>query len=277
MASGAQSSGGYAPGVPAGPLPSELGAFLAGPRPCVMATVRADGAPVTVACWYELDGGRVVLTMEEGARRIAHLRTNPAVSLTVLADDWYNYATLLGRVVEFTPDPDLSVIDRLSVRYSGGPYPERDIALVTAVVEVDRWFSFGSPEDPTNDVSVLEVERGWLDRWTNGDTAAYLERCADDVRYFDSFLGRWIDGASALRPHLEQLRGRTVVDSYEIEDPRLTSLGDTANLTYIWVGKRGDRCFRFAVSDLYRRTRDGWRIVQGLWASIPAEDSAVAP
>lgn len=98
-----------------------------------------------MCCWYEYGSGRVTLSMEARARRVGHLRANPHVSLSVLADDWYNCLSLLGRVVEITDDPDFSVIDRLSMRYRGERYPERSLPLVTAVVEVTRWHTYGTP------------------------------------------------------------------------------------------------------------------------------------
>jgi hypothetical protein len=110
-----------------------------------MATVRTDDTPVTVACWYEYrTDGTVLLCMTETALRLDHIRQNPAVALTVLDDDWYKHVSLLGRVVEIREDVGLVDIDRLSMRYEGTPYPERD-PCVTVVVEVERWYTNGSP------------------------------------------------------------------------------------------------------------------------------------
>jgi Pyridoxamine 5'-phosphate oxidase len=112
-----------------------------------MATVRPDGTPVTVACWYEYQpSGRVLLSMSPDARRFGHLRTNPNVALTILGENWYQHASIVGRVVEARDDPGLADLDRLSVHYDGVPYPDRDPA-VTALVEVERWYTFGSPEE----------------------------------------------------------------------------------------------------------------------------------
>lgn len=119
--------------------------WLQAARPCVMATVRADGAPVTVACWYEYrSDGRVLLSMSDTARRLDHLHQNPGVALTILGDDWYQHLSLLGRVIEIHEDEGLVDVDRLSMRYSGTPYPDRD-PCVSVVVEVERWHTYGSP------------------------------------------------------------------------------------------------------------------------------------
>jgi hypothetical protein len=136
--------------MPAVPIPEAFEVWLQAARPCVMATVRADHTPVTVACWYEYrPGGRVLLSMSDTARRLDHLRQNPSVALTILGDDWYQHASLLGRVIGIREDDGLVDIDRLSMHYWGTPYPDRE-RFVTVVVEVTRWHTNGSPaESPT--------------------------------------------------------------------------------------------------------------------------------
>jgi PPOX class probable F420-dependent enzyme len=110
-----------------------------------MATVRPDGTPVTVACWYEYrPGGRVLLSMSDTAQRLDHLRRDPRVALTILGEDWYQHVSLLGRVVETHVDEGLADLDRISMHYRGTPYPSR-LQGVTVEVEVERWHTYGSP------------------------------------------------------------------------------------------------------------------------------------
>jgi PPOX class probable F420-dependent enzyme len=131
--------------VPTGPLPEHLDRFLRGARPAVVGTVRADGAPVTVATWYLWQDGRFLLTMEAGKLRARTLEHDPRVSLTVLGDDWYDHVSLRGRVVEMRPDPDWVDLDAISRHYRDVPYPrETHFEPVTAVVEVDSWHEFVS-------------------------------------------------------------------------------------------------------------------------------------
>ncbi|MFF1463084.1 PPOX class F420-dependent oxidoreductase [Streptomyces sp. NPDC058330] len=130
------------------PLPPEAVELLRRPNPCVLATVRSDGAPVSTATWYLWDDGRVLINMDEGRVRLKHLRNDPRVTLTVLADgDWYTHVTLIGHVAEMYDDEGLTDIDRLSTQYTGNPYPERNRARVSAWVEVDRWHGWGSLKD----------------------------------------------------------------------------------------------------------------------------------
>jgi flavin reductase (DIM6/NTAB) family NADH-FMN oxidoreductase RutF len=132
--------------MPSAPLPVELLAFLASPRPAVVGTVRSDTMPVTTACWYGLEpDGRVLLTMDRDSFRFRHLRANRHVALTVLGADWYNQLSLLGRAVEFRGDENLADIDRLSQHYLGEPYEDRDYNGMTVLVEVDRYHTWGNP------------------------------------------------------------------------------------------------------------------------------------
>jgi PPOX class probable F420-dependent enzyme len=130
--------------VPRPPFPDDVRALLEAPNPAVITTVRPDGQPVSVATWYLMDGDRVLVNMDEGRKRLAHLKNDPRVSLTVLeGDDWYTHVSLVGRVVEMYDDEGLADIDRLSQHYTGRDYPTRDRARVTALVEVDRWHGWG--------------------------------------------------------------------------------------------------------------------------------------
>lgn len=64
--------------MPTVPLPDAVAALLARPNPAVMATLRADGQPVTVATWYLLeDDGRVLLASTPSARGCATFGGTP--------------------------------------------------------------------------------------------------------------------------------------------------------------------------------------------------------
>ena len=134
--------------MPTLPLPGAVRELLAQPNPSVIATLRPDGHPVTVATWYLLDGDRILVNMDAGRKRLEHVRADPRVSLTVLsAQDWYTHVSLIGRVVEIAEDTDLSGIDRLSTQYGGRPYPDREHQRFNAWIEIDRWhgWSGGRP------------------------------------------------------------------------------------------------------------------------------------
>lgn len=131
------------------PLPETAVAMLKRPNPAVIATLRPDGQPVSTATWYLWeDDGRVLINMDEGRKRLDHLRGDPRVTLTVLdGDDWYSHLTLIGRVAELRDDEDLSGIDRLAEHYTGNAYPQRDRGRVSAWIEVERWHGWGAFKD----------------------------------------------------------------------------------------------------------------------------------
>lgn len=132
--------------MPKPPLPADVAALLAQPNHAVMGTIHPDGRPVTVATWYLVeDDGRILLNLDASRARLAHLRANPQVSLTALApDNWYTHVSVQGRVVEIRDDEGLVDIDRLSVHYGGNPYPVRDRARVSVLVEIDHWHGWGA-------------------------------------------------------------------------------------------------------------------------------------
>jgi len=132
--------------MPRVPVPPEVDAFLARPNPAVVATVSPRGQPHTAATWYDWEDGRVFLNMDASRLRLHYMRQNPAIALTVLGDDsWYAQVTLLGRVVSIEDDPELAGIDRLSNRYYGRPFRDRNAKRVSAWMQPDRWSSWPLP------------------------------------------------------------------------------------------------------------------------------------
>ena len=130
------------------PLPDHVVELLSKPNPAVIATVRPDGQPVSVATWYLLDGERILVNMDESRKRLDYLRSDPRVTLTVLAaDDWYTHVSLQGGVVEMHDDPELADIDRLSRHYTGHEYRNRARKRVSAWVEIHRWHGWGAVEN----------------------------------------------------------------------------------------------------------------------------------
>jgi PPOX class probable F420-dependent enzyme len=130
------------------PLPDRAVELLRRPNAAVMATVRSDGSPVTAATWYLWeDDGRVLVNLDASRVRLRHLRGDPRVSLTVLAEDWYTHVTVIGRVVEMRDDEGLADIDRIARHYTGAAYANRTDPRVSAWIEVERWHGWGAAQD----------------------------------------------------------------------------------------------------------------------------------
>ena len=130
--------------MPKPPIPEELQALLREPNPAVIATLKPDGAPHSVATWYLWEDGRVLVNMDATRARLDYLRKDPRVSLTVLdGGDWYRHVSIRGRVVSLEPDEDLKDIDRLCRHYRDQDYPSRDPRF-SAWIEVDTWHAWNA-------------------------------------------------------------------------------------------------------------------------------------
>ncbi len=130
--------------MPAPPVPPEIDAFLRRPNPAVIASLRPDGSPHTVATWYDWEDGLVLVNMDESRLRLRHLRRDARASLTALgANSWYAHVSLIGRVARFVDDDDFADIDRLALRYTGNPFRNRDQRRVSAWIEPDLWHAWG--------------------------------------------------------------------------------------------------------------------------------------
>jgi PPOX class probable F420-dependent enzyme len=134
--------------MPKPPLPEAAVAMLRKPNPAVITTLRRDGQPVSAATWYLWDGNRVLVNMDEGRKRLEHMRNDPRVAFDVLDEsDWYTHVSITGHVDEMRDDPDLADIDRIARQYTGKPYPQRDRGRISAWIAVDSWFGWGALEN----------------------------------------------------------------------------------------------------------------------------------
>lgn len=132
--------------MPQLPVPPEVDELLRRPNPAVVASLRPDGSPHTVATWYLWDGDRVLLNMDASRARLGFMRRDPRVALTILdAESWYRHVSLVGRVAELVDDTDLTDIDRLSRHYGGEPFRDREHRRVSAWVEIDAWHLWPPP------------------------------------------------------------------------------------------------------------------------------------
>jgi hypothetical protein len=130
-------------------LPGPIDDFLQQPNPAVIACLRPDGFPMSVATWYEWRGGRILVNMDESRRRLGWMRSNPQVCLTVLGQDWYRHVSLWGLVVTIAEDVDLVDIDSLSRRYGGQPFGRRTAKRFSAWIEPTGWHAW----DPTGELT----------------------------------------------------------------------------------------------------------------------------
>lgn len=114
---------------------------------------------------------------------------------------------------------------------------------------------------------IIGLECAALDRWGNGDPSGFLELCAPDVVYFDPSLEHRIDGREALAAYYDALRGKVSVDQYELLNPLVQVIGDAAVLTFNHVSYgENDDAHRWNCTEVYRRSDQGWQIIQTHWS-----------
>jgi PPOX class probable F420-dependent enzyme len=137
--------------MPRAPVPADVDDFLRRPNPAVVASLRRDGSPHTVATWYAWEGNRVLLSMDESRLRLRFMRRDPRVALTVLdPQGWHRHVSLIGRIVAIEEDVGLRDIDRLALHYTGEPFRTRGRRRFSAWLEVEAWHAWdGSQAWPT--------------------------------------------------------------------------------------------------------------------------------
>lgn len=122
------------------PLSQDIKQLLDRPNFAHLATLMPDGSPQSVPVWVGRDGDRILVCTGEGSLKARNTRRDPRVALSIVDfRDPYMEAQIRGRVVERRPDPDLAIMDPVSHRYTGKPFPFRDAAgRVALVIEVDK-------------------------------------------------------------------------------------------------------------------------------------------
>src|SRR5918994_2160732 len=106
-------------------LPDDVRTLFEGPNYAHIATVLPDGGPHTVAIWVGMEGERIAFFTQEGSRKARNLDRDPRVAFSIVEHaNPYRQATVRGRVVERVHgDAALEIMDRMSVRYTGKPFP----------------------------------------------------------------------------------------------------------------------------------------------------------
>jgi PPOX class probable F420-dependent enzyme len=121
-------------------IPVEVKRLLDGANFAHLATLLPDGSPQSVPVWVGREGERVVICTGENSLKARNTLRDPRVSLSILdMKNPYEEAQLRGRVVERRPDPQLKVMDPISIKYTGKPFPFRSPeGRVALMIEVDK-------------------------------------------------------------------------------------------------------------------------------------------
>ena len=109
--------------------------------------------------------------------------------------------------------------------------------------------------------TIINLEKGALDRWGKGDPDGYFEIMSPDVTYFDPMTERRIDGRDTLKKMIEPFRGKIHIDRVELLNPVVDHHGDIAILSFNLVSHVGPRDVRWNVTEVYRSIGGQWKIV----------------
>lgn len=123
-------------------LTQAVRAYLDAPTTAHLATVMPDGSPHAVPVWVGLEGDRIAIITSPRSRKARNIAVDPRVALSMTAEGRpTSMAHVRGRVVA-TVDGDAGweIIDRLSRKYLGTPYPLRE-DRVAYLIEAERAFA----------------------------------------------------------------------------------------------------------------------------------------
>ena len=121
-------------------LSTEAKALIDRPNFAHLATLMGDGSPQSVPVWVGRDGDQLLVCTSEASLKGRNTRRDPRVALSIVDfHNPYEEVQLRGRVVERRPDPNLEVMDPISHKYTGQPFPMRSAAgRVALVIEIEK-------------------------------------------------------------------------------------------------------------------------------------------
>jgi PPOX class probable F420-dependent enzyme len=126
-------------------LSDDLLALVEGRNFAHVATVLPDGSPHSVPVWIGRDGERLEFFTQTRSRKARNLEADPRVAISIVdGANPYRMGQVRGHVTERVEGDDaLEIIDRLSEKYTGQPFPMR--SGIVFRVAVDRAWSMTLP------------------------------------------------------------------------------------------------------------------------------------
>jgi PPOX class probable F420-dependent enzyme len=89
----------------------------------VLSTLEPDGRPQSTVVWAKRDGNDILFALPKGRRKVANLRRDPRATIVIFdAANPYESAQVQG-TASIEDDPDGVLVEDLSLKYTGGPYP----------------------------------------------------------------------------------------------------------------------------------------------------------
>jgi PPOX class probable F420-dependent enzyme len=89
----------------------------------VLSTLEPDGKPHSTVVWAKRDGDDIVFALPKSRRKTANLNRDPRATVVIFdAANPYESAQVQG-TASIEDDPNGMLVDDLSYKYTGGPYP----------------------------------------------------------------------------------------------------------------------------------------------------------
>jgi PPOX class probable F420-dependent enzyme len=121
-------------------LSDETKQLLDGANFVHLATLMSDGSPQSVPVWAGRDGDRIVICTGESSLKARNTARDSRVAISIV--DFRNpywEVQIRGRVVERRADPELEIMDPISIKYTGKPFPFRNPeGRLALMIEVDK-------------------------------------------------------------------------------------------------------------------------------------------
>jgi PPOX class probable F420-dependent enzyme len=120
-------------------LPADVVRLIDGRNFAHLATLMRDGSPHSAPVWVGREGDLLVICTDEGSVKARNTAHDPRVAISVIdLKDPYSEAQLRGRVVERRRDTELRLLDGISRKYVGEPYPDHSQVPIALVIEIDK-------------------------------------------------------------------------------------------------------------------------------------------
>jgi PPOX class probable F420-dependent enzyme len=125
-------------------LSDRVRALFDGAHFAVLSTVDPDGRPQSTVVWVGRDGDDLLFALPGRRRKTANLRRDPRAAVTVFDPASPYESVQVQGTATLTDEPDGALVEELSLKYTGGPYPGfagPDPQWVTARIRADAVFS----------------------------------------------------------------------------------------------------------------------------------------
>ena len=121
-------------------LSPEVKQLIDRPNFAPLSTLMSDGSPQSVPVWIGREGDHLVVCTAENSLKGKNTKRDPRIALSIVDfTNPYEEVQTRGRVIERRPDPELKVIDPISHKYTGKPFPMRaPEGRVALIIQVDK-------------------------------------------------------------------------------------------------------------------------------------------